>query len=540
MKRHLIVATFVVVLAAYSLGELANPASQDSHDQAATAQPNAKLSKKERKRLEKEQKHVEKENEKQQKKAEKQEREQEKHLEEKQTKEQQKQYKEQEKKVAKERERQLKEQEKQIAANHQKEQEYAQKRAVGAEKEEARDIKRHIEHEKRVETAQAAAVPAPRDAYMPRIPISTIATPRLLLAQREVSHAIYSQLPNSDVRVLLDSGNQIVLRGSVPSPSWRRRLFQLAVGVAQGYSVVDQLATNLVGSAASAATSAAIGGFSDLIHGSGKKDNGPDAGYAPPPDSAAQAAPYSQPSGPNAQHLPDRDAEQASSVLDPGSNACVNISNFTQVLLIGQATSQTSADLLRRFAHQLASTSAVVNDQLAVRSAGVRSAANEPQDVAGISGAGATASANSPAAVVSPGSTVCVTRNNDQIFLTGTVGSTADLGTVENAVQPLLGNGRLLDQLTVAAMNSGAPTADSAPPGSAATPVRQSELEQALHSIPRLAGVNVQVKEDSVQLTGSVDTAQDDQMASDVVHRYAPGRPVLDEIAVVNRTQPPQ
>jgi hypothetical protein len=114
---------------------------------------------------------------------------------------------------------------------------------------------------------------------------------------------------------------------------------------------------------------------------------------------------------------------------------------------------------------------------------------------------------------------------------------------VESAVQPLVGSGRLLDHITIGSVNSGTEVAaaSAAAPNTGPTPLpQQSEVEQALHSIPRLANVNVQVATDGVHLSGSVDTTQDDQMAADVARQYAPGRPVLDNLAVANHTQPPQ
>jgi osmotically-inducible protein OsmY len=547
MKRHVTIAAFVLGLAAHSLGQTSYRGSPDSQTQVETTQPNTKLSKKERKKLEKEEK-----------KDRKQERKEEKHLDKKQAAEQRKQYKEQEKQVANEKRRERKELEKQIATARKKDHKYERKETQRAEKEEARDMNRHIEREARVETASAAPAPAPRYVYAPHIPVVTTATPALLLAQREVSHAIYSQLPSSNVRVLLDSGNRIVLMASAPVPSWRQRLLQLAMGAARGYSVVDQLAANFVGDAASAATSAAIGGVSDLIHGSrnggsGANDSGADSGY-PPPASVAQSSSVSHAPAYPQQALPNGDSEAMASALDPGSNACVNLSNLNQVLLTGQVASQPSAELIRGFAHQLAGPSAVVTDQLAVRTIGVASSGNRPQDVAstslaGTTSAGVTASANSPATKVAPGSSVCVTENNGEIFLTGTVGSTADLGRVENAVQPLVGSGRLLDHITIGSMNSRTDTAASAPVVTAASasvvnvaspPDQQSEVEQALHSIPRLSNVNVQVATDGVHLSGAVDSMQDDQMAADVACQYAPGRPVLNNLTVANRTQPAQ
>ena len=112
---------------------------------------------------------------------------------------------------------------------------------------------------------------------------------------------------------------------------------------------------------------------------------------------------------------------------------------------------------------------------------------------------------------------------------------------MENAVQPLVGNGRLLDQLTIGTVSSGTQIAAASPPANIeTTPVQQNEVEQALHSVPRLANVNVQVAADGVHLSGSVDTAQDDQMAADLAREYAPGRAVLDNMTVANRIQPPQ
>jgi osmotically-inducible protein OsmY len=129
------------------------------------------------------------------------------------------------------------------------------------------------------------------------------------------------------------------------------------------------------------------------------------------------------------------------------------------------------------------------------------------------------------------------------------VGSTADLGSVENAVQPLVGSGRLLDHITIGSMTSRTDTGASAPVVTAASasvvnvaspPDQQSEVEQALHGIPRLSNVNVQLATDGVHLSGAVDSMQDDQMAAEVARQYAPGRPVLNNLTVANRTQPAQ
>lgn len=230
MRRHVTIAAFVLALAAYSLGE---KSYQDSHNQtqSTTTQSEAKLSKKDRARMEKEEK-----------KARNQERKEEKRLQKQHAQEQRKQYKDQEKQVAKERKLERKQEEKEVASEGKKDEKHERAEAERAEKDEARAMNRHIEREARVERAGAAAVPPSRSGYAQRIPISTTATPGLLLAQREVSRAIYSQAPSSDVRVLLDDGSRIVLRGSAPAPSMRQRLLQAAVGAARGYSVVDQLA----------------------------------------------------------------------------------------------------------------------------------------------------------------------------------------------------------------------------------------------------------------------------------------------------------
>lgn len=537
MKRHTTVAAFVLALAAYSLGQQSYRGSQDHQDQTATTQPTTKLSKKDRKKLEKEEK-------KEEKKADEQEQREAKDFRKKQAEEQRKQYKEQEKRAAKERKREQKDEEKHVAAERKRQEKYDLKEAERAEKEEARDMHRHIEREAADQRATASHTPMPRFAYLPRIPVSSTATPGLLLAQRNVGRAIYSQMPSSDVRVLVGAGSQLVLRGSAPSPSWRQRLLQLAMGAASGYSIVDQLASNLVGDAASAVTSGAIGEVSHLIHSSGGKDDGSESSYAPPPDSSPQSPTDSQPA------LPNSDSEPMVSALDPGSNACVNLSNADQALLTGQVSSQPSAELIRRFARQLASPSALVTDQLAVRTSGVPAAGNAPQDPARSSSEGSitgkgpgenSPTGASPPAAVSAGSTVCVTENNGEVLLTGTVGSTSELGTVENAVQPLVGSGRLLDHLTIPSANSGTqPTASSSANASGPAPQsQQSDVEQALHSIPRLANVNVQLASDGVHLSGSVDTKQDDQMAMDVAREYASGRAVLDNLAITNRTQPP-
>jgi hypothetical protein len=200
----------------------------------------------------------------------------------------------------------------------------------------------------------------------------------------------------------------------------------------------------------------------------------------------------------------------------------------------------------------LASPSVAVVDQLAVRTNGIPSAGNAPQAAMSASGPGTASSPSAPTTVMSPGSAVCVSENSGALFLTGTVGSTAELGAVENSVEPLVGSGRLLDHLTIGSMNSGiqvaagsvvAESAGAAPPtpnNIATTPAPQNAVEQALHSIPRLANVNVQVAADGLHLSGSLDTTQDEQMAADLARQYASGREVLDNVTVASRAPSPQ
>jgi hypothetical protein len=547
MRRHVTIAAFVLALAAYSVGQENYRAPQDQ-TQAASTQADAKLSKKDRKRQEKEEK-----------KTREQERKEQKHEEKRQAEEQRKQDKDQEKTTARERNREQKADEKEVAGEHKREEKYQRKEDQRAERADAKEMKRHAEQEARNERVAAAAAS--------RIPISTTATPGLLLAQREVGRAIYSQAPGSDVHVLLADGNQIILRGSAPTPSWRQRLLQVAIGAARGYSVVDQLAANLVGNAAGAATSAAMSGVGNLIHGSAGKDGsggrdsagGKDNGPEPGPEIAQQSPSDRQELSPNSdrevmagmqQAVPNSDSGAMPVVLEPGSNACVNLSNSNQVLLTGQVASQPSADLIRHFAHQLANPATTVVDQLAVRTNGTPSAASPMHDVTSVSDGVKASSMDAPATMLSQGSAVCVSENNRALFLTGTVGSTAELGAVESAVEPLVGSGRLLDHLTVGSTSSGtqvagsaaAPTAVETLPANnvSATPDTQNAVEQALYSVPRLSNVNVQFAADGLHLSGSVDTPQDGQMAADLAREYAPGQAVLNNITVASGAQPPQ
>ena len=374
--------------------------------------------------------------------------------------------------------------------------------------------------------------------------VARYATPRLLRAQKDVSHAIYSALPTSNVAVLLNDAGQIVLRGAAPNPSLRSRLLELAIGAAGGTPIVDELAANFVGDVASAATSAAIGGVSDLIHGR-SNDNRSDQ----PPSDPTQRA-YAPPSEPAA-----TTGATAVSALDPGSSACVNVTS-NQVLLTGQATSQASAALVRRFARQLGGTGATLNDQLATRSTGNSSAAPPASGMTGDLDTDATAGGAAATALVAAGSNVCVNANRgDEVLLTGTVGSPSELTAVERAAQPLVASARLMDQLTIGTLEARADVAADAgtrssaesmtsdqPPAAAAmasdtgVQATQSELEQVLHAIPRLSNVDVAMSAEGVRLTGMVDTSQDEQMARDIARQHAPGQSIVDNITVAGRT----
>jgi osmotically-inducible protein OsmY len=382
-----------------------------------------------------------------------------------------------------------------------------------------------------------------------------------LRAQRNVSRAIYSQLPDSNVMVLLNNSNQIVLRGAAPSPSFRQRLMQLAGAAAGGYSLVDQLASEAVSSVAGTATSAAIGGVSDLIHhGSGSSDHG-DSGSAPA-YSRQEPSSSQTPSPPSGSSGPDFAANAPA-----GSSACVNVYNNNQVQLTGRAVSATDADRMRQFARQIAGSAATIDDQLATRINGVYSSANPAESTPATPGANAA----SRGSAVTPGSVVCLNMDNsNSVLLTGTVGSAADLSAVEQSVQSLLGNPRLLDQLNVGAIDAGSRVAatggtsglatsttagadaprtaanaaiasPSQPLGTAAsgttTPAAASDLEQALHSIPRLSNVDAELTANSVRLSGSVNTPDDQQTAREIARQYAPGREILDNLTVAARDQ---
>jgi hypothetical protein len=86
------------------------------------------------------------------------------------------------------------------------------------------------------------------------VPIAKTPVRRALVAQKNVSRAIFLGDASSNVFVSLDNANRIVLRGSAPSASWRQRLLQVATAAAGGYTILDQLALTAVGSAASSLT----------------------------------------------------------------------------------------------------------------------------------------------------------------------------------------------------------------------------------------------------------------------------------------------
>ncbi len=153
-----------------------------------------------------------------------------------------------------------------------------------------------------------------------------------------------------------------------------------------------------------------------------------------------------------------------------------------------------------------------------------------------------------PAVTLTPGSNVCVNvSNSNEVLLTGTVASGTELSAAERAAQPLVAGARLTDQLTIGTVNSGTAAANtggagapSAQPSASAasnagTSTADSELEIALHSVPRLSNVDAAVTTDSVRLTGTVNTSQDDQMARDVARQHAPGRSIVDNVTVAGR-----
>ena len=366
---------------------------------------------------------------------------------------------------------------------------------------------------------------------------------RALRAQQRVSQSIYQQFRNSDVRVLLNGSNQLVLRGSAPTPSFRQRLLRLATAAAGGYTIVDQLAANAVSSAAGEATHAVIGGVASMVHGNDRGGNN-----GPPPDNSApyNAAPaYANNAPPPAN--PGAGYSAASAEPAPGSGACVTV-DTAQVALEGNATSPNDAENFRAFARQLGGRADVV-DHLVLN--------NNQASAAAASNAAPAAPGSS---IVRAGSVVCMKSDQpNEVVLTGHVGSAAELANVERAVQPLLGGARLVDQLSTgeeaAAQNVGQPSAATIPapsngaPSSAGAPASSSTagemaatnnsgidsdagLEQALHSIPHLSGVEAETAADGIHLSGSVDSADDHQMARNIAQQYANGRAVIDNVTV--------
>ncbi|MGZ4823480.1 MAG: BON domain-containing protein, partial [Terriglobales bacterium] len=162
--------------------------------------------------------------------------------------------------------------------------------------------------------------------------------------------------------------------------------------------------------------------------------------------------------------------------------------------------------------------------------------------------------------------TVCLNASNTgELLLTGTVASPSEVSAVEQAAQPLVAGGRLADQLTIGSLPStsqvatggtaglateSTSAADASTPSSTAiasgpvpsTPApsgitaEENNVEQALHSIPRLANVDVEVRADAVRLSGTVDTVQDEQMATAIARQHVPGMSVIDNLTVAVRT----
>lgn len=510
---------------------LAHATAQDQ--QPETKRDEKHLSKKEKKELKKRRKEEEKRRKEEARKDEKRRKEE--------AKKQEEQVRDQQKREAREQaknsKRELKKQNKEIA-RVQKQQDEREGKA------EAKEIKSEETHERRSDQRAVAAITG-GERYS--IPVSYRATPALLQAQQKVARSIYSQMPNSHVIVLVNPANQLVLRGSAPTPSLKRRLLGLAMSAAGGYGVVDQLASNFVGSAAGGVTSAAIGGVSDLIRGSGShQDNrGAYDQQEPPPDNVSSA--YGPPSNgpPDGNYGPPADAGSyalsvdngsnggSNSGLLTGSNACVSVSN-AQASLTGEAESQLDRERLERFAQQLAGTNATVVDQLATRANRGYDNAGNPQDLppeAILDGTDLTG-------LVSQGSVVCVNTANNALMLSGTVASSAELASVERRLQPLFGDAPLVDQLTTGALaNSRRP--EPTPPATATNSAGAvgSEVEQALHSIPRLSTVDAEVGTTTVRLSGSVETPQDEQVAREIAQQYAPGRSVIDALIVTGRDQ---
>ena len=551
MNRHVSVLALLIFLSHFALAQQASRNSQSTisestvsvpplmllaalQEQAAPqAPPNSVASD--------DHKHLSRKEKKELKKARDQQRKDEKRLLKKEAEERKREDKQRQKQIAKEGKKDRKQHEKEIANERHEEHRREQKEQTQV----SRDMRKDAPRPSMVgRTTSVAAAP-----YR----MARFATPRLLRAQRDVGRAIYTQLPASNVAVLLTHAGQIVLRGAAPTAPLHSQLLQLAMGAAGGYPIVDELAASFVGDAASAATSAAIGGVSDLIHGR-SNDNGSEPGNSSsdlPPEASRPAQNSASAYDSSARAIP----------LDHGSSACANLSN-TQVLLTGQATSQASADLIRQFARTIASPKANLDDQLIVKTNGMVVAA-PPQATTSPTG---PENNTRPAAPVTAGSTVCLNASNTgELLLTGTVASPSEVSAVEQAAQPLVAGGRLADQLTIGSLPStsqvatGGTTglatestsaADASTPSSTAiasgpvpsTPApsgntaEENDVEQALHSIPRLANVDVEVRADAVRLSGTVDTVQDEQMATAIARQHVPGMSVIDNLTVAVRT----
>ena len=524
MKRHILTAILVVLTSGFVV------AQQQPAPPAATQDEHHHLSKKEKKELKKVRdeerkadKHRLKREAEEHKKADKESAKQRKH-------EREAEKKEMAKKRDEEHKRDRKAEEKEIAKERHEDRKQEEK--------ERKEASRGGDHPSMVGRTASAATSVATAPFR----LAMHATPSLLRAQRDVGRAIYSQMPASNVAVLLSDAGQIVLRGSAPSPSLRSRLLELAMGAAGGYPIVDQLVSEFAGDVASAAA----GKVSDMIHGN-PDDNG----------SYRQRVSNAVPQSASGSPAPSEPGAANTTAFDGGSRACASVANNNRVILTGQTTSQANAEMLRQFALQLGGVSAALDDQLVTRSNGASGTGSLPP----------SAPANATVALT-PGSTVCVNMSaGNDVLLTGTVASPTELSIVERAAQPLAAGARLSDQLTIgtlppnpsvaemggvsgAAVSTATSAAAANAPAVAGTvegsvaantgvPSVEGELEQALHSVPRLANVDVQLTGDTVRLSGTVDTTQDEQTARDITRQYAPGRSIVDNLTVAGRSPAP-
>ena len=82
------------------------------------------------------------------------------------------------------------------------------------------------------------------------------------------------------------------------------------------------------------------------------------------------------------------------------------------------------------------------------------------------------------------------------------------------------------------------PNAQGGVAGSEATPSStdvRTQIEAALRDDPSLSNVNVNVTENTVELTGSVENGQDRQNVLGIAQSYAGGRRVVDRLTVKGR-----